>query len=448
MECFQKRVFRILLEKPFEEVYFTHRLWMFFRETRETKEDIRRMFCETREKMKNRITLKKKSDPGKFAIPCMVKGIEFPHALCDTRASVSILPRVMADHLGLKVEPSKESFTFVDCSQRSSREIVRDLEVRPPEELMILDSLQHAAVELSMRQNIRRRSKLTPPHRSIVPTRNRLTAERKNPLTGVQAIVRTTTTIPPWRHTLETPCIQRSVMKIMRWNELQNTEPFLIRKIDFSIISLGKGMRQGSTELSPHRSTLIFIRQPKMSIDRHWNELHEGFTTEELLNHQERSYTDSVLAEAGGRGLCFYQPYARASRPSIDEKPPSSINIRLKPPSTVSEKTKYDNQYLTQDEFGIFRDPDGYARAMDGHALQISREDIADILQMAKGAENLFMQKRNSPAHKQRVTNEFYDTAGGVDNHFKQKYRHHTRPSIDVDVPSSINNVQNLEKSL
>ncbi|KAF2531883.1 hypothetical protein F2Q70_00031792 [Brassica cretica] len=84
MESFQKRVFRIPLEKPFEEVYFTHRLCMFFRETRETEEDIRRMFCEAREKMKDMITLKKKSDPGKFAVLCMVKGIEFPHALCDT----------------------------------------------------------------------------------------------------------------------------------------------------------------------------------------------------------------------------------------------------------------------------------------------------------------------------------------------------------------------------
>ncbi|KAF3566363.1 hypothetical protein DY000_02014853 [Brassica cretica] len=64
MESFQKRVFRIPLEKPFEEAYFTHRLWMFFRETRETEEDIRRMFCEAREKMKNMIILKKKSDPG------------------------------------------------------------------------------------------------------------------------------------------------------------------------------------------------------------------------------------------------------------------------------------------------------------------------------------------------------------------------------------------------
>ena len=58
--------------------------------------------------MKYRITLKKRSDRQKFAIPCTVKGIEFPHALCDTGASVSILPRVMADNLGLKVVPSKD----------------------------------------------------------------------------------------------------------------------------------------------------------------------------------------------------------------------------------------------------------------------------------------------------------------------------------------------------
>ena len=39
---------------------------------------------EAREKMRKRITLKKKSDPGKFAIPCTVQDIEFQHALCDT----------------------------------------------------------------------------------------------------------------------------------------------------------------------------------------------------------------------------------------------------------------------------------------------------------------------------------------------------------------------------
>ncbi|KAF3493193.1 hypothetical protein DY000_02053568 [Brassica cretica] len=84
-ESFRKRVFRIPIDKPFEDAYYTHRL--FFRETREKEEDIRRMFCEAREKMRMRITLKKKSDPGKFTIPCTVKGIEFPYALCDTGAS-------------------------------------------------------------------------------------------------------------------------------------------------------------------------------------------------------------------------------------------------------------------------------------------------------------------------------------------------------------------------
>ncbi|KAF3497507.1 hypothetical protein DY000_02053856 [Brassica cretica] len=43
------------------------------------------------------------------------------------------------------------------------------------------------------------------------------------------------------------------------------------------------------------------------------------------------------------------------------------------------------------------KDQEGYARAMDGRILQISREDIKDILQMANEAENLFMQQRNTP---------------------------------------------------
>ncbi|KAL0898839.1 hypothetical protein Bca101_082800 [Brassica carinata] len=79
--------------------------------------------------MKQRITLKKRSDPGKFTVPCLVQVIEFPHAMCDIGASVSILPKVMADHLGLKIDSSKDSFTFFNYSQRSSRGIIKDLEV-------------------------------------------------------------------------------------------------------------------------------------------------------------------------------------------------------------------------------------------------------------------------------------------------------------------------------
>ena len=38
------------------------------------------------------------------------------------------------------------------------------------------------------------------------------------------------------------------------------------------------------------------------------------------------------------------------------------------------------------------------------------------------GAENLFIQQCNSTTHQQRVTNEFYDTYGGIDDRFKQKF--------------------------
>ena len=55
-----------------------------------------------------------------------------------------------------------------------------------------------------------------------------------------------------------------------------------------------------------------------------------------------------------------------------------------------------DYGFLTPDEFGIFRDPDGNARAMDGRILQVSREDIADILQVANGPDNLFSQQRGT----------------------------------------------------
>ncbi|KAF3519979.1 hypothetical protein DY000_02060059 [Brassica cretica] len=57
---------------------------------------------------------------------------------------------------------------------------------------------------------------------------------------------------------------------------------------------------------------------------------------------------------------------------------------------------------------------------------------------MANGAENLFMQQHYIPENQQRVANEFSDTAGGVDDRFKPTYQQHTRPSIDIRDPKSI----------
>ena len=51
------------------------------------------------------------------------------------------------------------------------------------------------------------------------------------------------------------------------------------------------------------------------------DELHEGFTTEELLNHQERSDTDSLFAEACGRGTRFYRPFTNVKHHRSTPKP-------------------------------------------------------------------------------------------------------------------------------
>ncbi|KAF2587358.1 hypothetical protein F2Q70_00035798 [Brassica cretica] len=104
------------------------------------------------------------------------------------------------------------------------------------------------------------------------------------------------------------------------------------------------------------------------------------------------------------------------------------------------------NEGFTTEELLNHQDPEGYARAMDGHALQVSRKDIAYILQMANGAENLFVQQCNTPEHQRRVTNESYNTAGGVDGRFKPKYREHTQPSIDRRVSPSIDSRQEFGK--
>ncbi|KAF3526779.1 hypothetical protein F2Q69_00045965 [Brassica cretica] len=121
------------------------------------------------------------------------------------------------------------------------------------------------------------------------------------------------------------------------------------------------------------------------------DKLQDSFTDEELLDMQRRDNTNQIQVEAAW------------------------------------ERTH---------EFGIFRDPDGYAKAIDGHTLHVSRNDIADILLTANGANTMFMHQRSNPEHK--ATKESYDTAGGIDNGFIQRSRHTTHPSIDVDAPTSV----------
>ncbi|KAF2545702.1 hypothetical protein F2Q70_00021527 [Brassica cretica] len=190
------------------------------------------------------------------------------------------------------------------------------------------------------------------------------------------------------------------------------------------------------------RISLLIHRAIRPSIDT----LHQ----QSIDNNNEISIDNrpipntTVQAEAAWEITRISLLIHRAIRPSIDtlhqqsidNNNEISIDNRPIPNTTVSEKDKFDNQLLTPDEFGIFRDPDGYKKAIDGRTLRLSREDIADNLQTTNGADNLFMHHRNNP--EQKATKEFYDTACGIDNSFIQKSRHPTQTSIDVAVPTSV----------
>ncbi|KAF2566435.1 hypothetical protein F2Q68_00024740 [Brassica cretica] len=146
------------------------------------------------------------------------------------------------------------------------------------------------------------------------------------------------------------------------------------------------------------------------------DELHEGFTYEELLNMQRHDETDQKRAEAVWGRSNFSHSIGRAIPPSIDINPSTSIDI--------SHTTSIDIH--------------GHAKAIDGRTLHVSREDIADILQTANEADNLFMRQHTITEHQQKVAKEFYDTAGGMDKSFKQRSQHPTQPSIDVDVSNLV----------
>ncbi|KAG2328751.1 hypothetical protein Bca52824_011479 [Brassica carinata] len=70
----------------------------------------------------------------------------------------------------------------------------------------------------------------------------------------------------------------------------------------------------------------------------------------------------------------------RPEQPSTDSVPVPSTDTCIKP-SQVTNSNVLDFGNLIPDEFGIFRDSQGFARSMDGRTLNISREDIADVLQ-------------------------------------------------------------------
>ncbi|KAF3582249.1 hypothetical protein DY000_02031580 [Brassica cretica] len=118
------------------------------------------------------------------------------------------------------------------------------------------------------------------------------------------------------------------------------------------------------------------------------------------------------------------------SRKSIQSKNPNSADKRL--PSIDTPVSTYHRS--------IPQDQDDHARAMDGRILQVSREDIADIIQLANGADNLFMQQRIIPDNNPAVPdgNPRANTTG-IGSH--QSCRPVGQASIDKVASTSLDRV-------
>ncbi|KAG5384236.1 hypothetical protein IGI04_035706 [Brassica rapa subsp. trilocularis] len=398
MDGFTKRVLRIPIEKPFDEAYFIHGLWMFFRETKVTEEDIRRMFHQVRGKMKHMITLTKKSDPGKFAIPCIVKGVEFPHSMCDTGASESIdtptfpsidsnVSMVTDDHnnTSLDVMHPLDHFTSPNhCYQHSAfqpptrrghddysigswadsgfhESFAVDTVITSPHEEHTEeydeDYWKERAIEMSLQDERLETHNFTNTfptffdavHSTSIDTHPR---PAKQPLTSIDTSKRTSIDI-------------RAAAKIQE----QENIPSLTRSTDTYINRFAPP--KPPTHIRANTQSNKMNTLPSTS-------------TEKSMKSNHLKNTNS----------------AEITLPSIDVTVSTSIDTTLNPNLSISKKNNYTNidyGFLTPDEFGILRDPDGNAHAMDGRILQVSREDIADILQVTNGPDNLFSQQRGTP---------------------------------------------------
>ncbi|KAF3511980.1 hypothetical protein F2Q69_00007530 [Brassica cretica] len=116
------------------------------------------------------------------------------------------------------------------------------------------------------------------------------------------------------------------------------------------------------------------------------------------------------------------------SLPSIDTQPQQRCQKRASTDTAYYKSVDADFNRVRDGDYSIGT----LSKAIESRTLRVSQEDIADILQTTDGADNLFMHQRSNL--EQKTTKEFYDTAGGIENNFKQRSRHTTHPSINMDV--------------
>ena len=118
--------------------------------------------------------------------------------------------------------------------------------------------------------------------------------------------------------------------------------------------------------------------------------------------------TDSLLAEACGKGTRFSRISGADRRAAIDIEVQESIerskkksfDVNISPPidrrqefgrrafGLFGTKKLYSEE---KDEYGVYRDDQGYARDVDGHIINVSKEDIRKLIERALRDEHNYI---------------------------------------------------------
>ncbi|KFK29135.1 hypothetical protein AALP_AA7G093100 [Arabis alpina] len=90
-------------------------------------------------------TLKKKLNPGKFTVSCVLGDLEINDALCDSGSNINLISREMMDHLGItKLKKTQCSLIIGDATCKQPLEVIEDYPLKIgncaiPTDLMVIE---------------------------------------------------------------------------------------------------------------------------------------------------------------------------------------------------------------------------------------------------------------------------------------------------------------------
>ncbi|KAF8114438.1 hypothetical protein N665_0037s0015 [Sinapis alba] len=137
---FTKMVRRLPKGISFEDAREIRPLHMFFKNCRETQEEIKALFTEALIELAPLRVLPKVEDPGKFVFPCSIDGFEFKESLCNSGSSINVMSKTIAEKLEIdRIQPSKMTLAFANYSTTTPYGTIYELHVQVGDCLVHVD---------------------------------------------------------------------------------------------------------------------------------------------------------------------------------------------------------------------------------------------------------------------------------------------------------------------